>query len=88
MLEHTMNNVLPCSFLGKTVDIKMDRPLGSKHPKFPDLIYPVNYGYIPGVLGGNAETAKLAVKAGANVLVAGSAVFKASDRRAAIEALR
>ena len=38
--------------------------------------------------GINSETAKLAVSAGANVLVAGSAVFKASDRKAAIEALR
>ena len=38
--------------------------------------------------GINAETAKLACAAGANVLVAGSAVFKASDRRAAIDALR
>ena len=38
--------------------------------------------------GINAETAKLACEAGANVLVAGSAVFKAADRRAAIDALR
>ena len=38
--------------------------------------------------GINAETAKLAVAAGANVLVAGSAVFKAQNRRAAIDALR
>jgi len=38
--------------------------------------------------GINAETSKLAVAAGANVLVAGSAVFKATDRRAAVEALR
>ncbi len=38
--------------------------------------------------GINAETSKLAVSAGANVLVAGSAVFKAADRHAAIEALR
>ena len=38
--------------------------------------------------GINAETSKMAVKAGANVLVAGSAVFKAADRKAAIEALR
>ena len=34
------------------------------------------------------ETAKLAIEAGANVLVAGSSVFKAADRRAAIDALR
>ncbi len=38
--------------------------------------------------GINAETAKPACEAGANVLVAGSAVFKAADRRAAIDALR
>ncbi len=38
--------------------------------------------------GINADTAKLAVAAGANVLVAGSAVFKPADRRAAINALR
>lgn len=38
--------------------------------------------------GINPETAKVAVAAGANVLVAGSSVFKATDRRAAIEALR
>lgn len=38
--------------------------------------------------GINPETAKLCVEAGANVLVAGSSVFKASDRKAAIDALR
>lgn len=38
--------------------------------------------------GINPETAKAAVEAGANVLVAGSSVFKAADRRAAIDALR
>ena len=34
------------SFLGKTVTVKMDRPLGSKHPKY-NFEYPVNYGFIP-----------------------------------------
>jgi ribulose-phosphate 3-epimerase len=38
--------------------------------------------------GINAETAKLAREAGATVLVAGSAVFGARDRRRAIESLR
>ena len=38
--------------------------------------------------GINPETAKIAANAGANVLVAGSSVFKAQDRRAAIDALR
>ncbi len=38
--------------------------------------------------GINAETAKLVKEAGANVLVAGSYVFKAADRAAAIASLR
>lgn len=38
--------------------------------------------------GINAENAKNAVDSGANILVAGSSVFKAKDRRAAIDALR
>ncbi|SDG96454.1 ribulose-5-phosphate 3-epimerase [Alteribacillus persepolensis] len=38
--------------------------------------------------GVNAETAKLCREAGANVLVAGSAVYKQQDREAAISAIR
>ena len=38
----------PTQFLGATVTIKIDRPLGSRHPQW-DFIYPVNYGYLPGV---------------------------------------
>ena len=38
--------------------------------------------------GINEKNAPLAIAAGANVLVAGSSVFKASDRRSAISALR
>lgn len=39
----------PKSWLGKKVKVKIDRPLGSKHPdpRFK-TIYPVNYGFIPG----------------------------------------
>ena len=37
------------------VGIKIDRPIGSVHPKYADLIYPVNYGYIPNILGGDGE---------------------------------
>ena len=43
-------------YLGKTVRIEIDRPIGYVHHKEKyDLIYPINYGYIPGVLGGDAE---------------------------------
>ena len=40
--------------LGKKIKIKIDRPMGSKHPKH-GFIYPVNYGYVPGVMGGDGE---------------------------------
>ena len=32
-------------YLGEIVNVKIDRPLGSTHPKHK-FIYPVNYGYI------------------------------------------
>ena len=41
--------------LGKTVTITIDRPLGSRHPRYPDLLYPINYGYIAGIMGGDGE---------------------------------
>lgn len=50
-----LRKALAASFLGQIVEIEIDRPLGSAHPKHPDLIYPVNYGFIPGVLGGDGE---------------------------------
>lgn len=42
------------NFLGKMVTVKMDRPLGSVHPKH-GFIYEVNYGYIPGTISGDGE---------------------------------
>ncbi len=41
-------------YLHKIVTVKMDRPLGTKHPKH-GWEYPVNYGYIPGTVSGNGE---------------------------------
>ena len=44
------------SYLGRTVDIKIDRPIGYVHKKETySLTYPINYGYIPGVIGGDGE---------------------------------
>ena len=41
--------------LGKIVKVTVDRPLGSIHPNCPDLIYPVNYGYIEGIMAQDGE---------------------------------
>ena len=41
-------------YIGKQVTVKMDRPLGSKHPKW-GFIYPVNYGYIEGTIAPDGD---------------------------------
>ena len=44
------------SFLGNTVVIGIDRPIGYVHKKENyALTYPINYGYIPNVFGGDGE---------------------------------
>ena len=53
---YTLRKALVNSYLGKTVTIKIDRPIGYMHQKKNyTLTYPINYGYIPGVLGGDGE---------------------------------
>lgn len=42
------------SFLGKKVEVIMDRKMGSVHPKH-GFIYPINYGYIPNTTSGDGE---------------------------------
>lgn len=39
--------------IGRSVKCTVDRPLGSAHPRFPNLVYPVNYGYADGIIGGD-----------------------------------
>ena len=41
--------------LGKTVTVIIDRPMGTYHPKHKDIFYPVNYGYVPGIIAGDGE---------------------------------
>lgn len=43
------------SFLGREVVVLIDRPLGSCHPQYPEIVYRVNYGYIPGTLAPDGE---------------------------------
>lgn len=37
------------------VTVTVDRELGSHHPEYPDLLYPVNYGYIRGIQAPDGE---------------------------------
>ena len=54
-IVYTLRKALVKSYLGKTVNIKIDRPMGSVHPKHPEFVYPINCGYIPNVFGGDGE---------------------------------
>ena len=38
--------------LGQKVHVVVDRPIGYLHE---DTVYPINYGYLPGVMGGDGE---------------------------------
>lgn len=41
-------------YLGKIVNVKIDRPLNSKHPKH-NFLYEVNYGFIPNTKAPDGE---------------------------------
>ena len=42
-------------FIGKELNVIIDRPLGSSHPNYPESIYMVNYGYVPNMVSGDGE---------------------------------
>ena len=46
-----MNNQ---KYIGEILEVKIDRELGSKHPKH-GFIYSLNYGYIPNTISGDGE---------------------------------
>ena len=51
-MELRERKALVRGYLGQVVDIEIDRPIGYIHQKKAyTLVYPINYGYIPGVLG-------------------------------------
>ena len=44
----------PHHFIGQTITIRIDRPLGSLHPKW-GFRYPINYGFLPEVISADGE---------------------------------
>ena len=41
--------------LGDIVKVIIDRPLGTYHPEHKDLYYPVNYGFVEGIIAPDGE---------------------------------
>ncbi|MEA3225552.1 MAG: inorganic pyrophosphatase [Planctomycetota bacterium] len=36
-------------------EIVLDRPKGSSHPRYPSIVYPLDYGYLKGTSGGDGN---------------------------------
>ena len=50
-----VNDPVPeAEWLGRTVEVTIDRPAGSEHPD-GGLVYPIDYGYIEGTMAGDGE---------------------------------
>ena len=41
--------------IGREVVVTVDRPLGSSHPDYPEMVYEVNYGYVEGLLAADGD---------------------------------
>lgn len=55
-MDSLTRKLLVEKYLDETVRIEIDRPIGYVHKKEKyTLVYPINYGYIPGVYGGDEE---------------------------------
>lgn len=54
-IVYTLRKALVYSYLGKVANLVIDRPIGSTHPKYENFVYPLNYGFIPDVYGGDGE---------------------------------
>lgn len=54
-LEKLSYKIKLYDYIGKSVNVTVDRPLGSRHPKYNDMVYPVNYGYIDGMIAPDGE---------------------------------
>ena len=50
-LEEARNQFIK-DYMGKLVHVVVDRPIGYQHG---DIVYPINYGFIPGVIAGDGE---------------------------------
>ena len=43
------------TMIGKIVTVTVDRPLGSYHPEYKDMYYPINYGFVKGITAPDGE---------------------------------
>jgi inorganic pyrophosphatase len=39
----------------QSAELVFDRPKGSSHPRYPSVVYPLDYGYLAGTSGGDGH---------------------------------
>ncbi|MFB9949907.1 hypothetical protein ACFFP0_13660 [Rhizobium puerariae] len=56
-----------------TTELTIDRPAGSRHPRYPDLVYPLDYGFLDGTTsmdGGGIDVWRGSLRPAALVAIA------------------
>ncbi len=43
------------AIIGEIVTVTIDRPIGIRHPEYPAMVYPINHGYIKGIIAPDGE---------------------------------
>ncbi len=43
------------AIIGENIKVYVDRPIGSIHPKYKDIAYPINYGYVKKFIAADGE---------------------------------
>ena len=38
-----------------TSEVVIDRPKGTRHPRYPELVFPLDYGYLKNTTGGDGD---------------------------------
>ena len=54
-VSNLLEVILTKKIIGQTAKVIVDRPLGSYHPQHKDIYYPINYGYVEGILAPDGE---------------------------------
>ncbi len=65
--------------LVRTNGVTLDRPRGSAHPDWPDIVYPIDYGYVNGTRSSDGHEVDVFVGSAETGLVA--AIFTIDHRK-------
>ncbi|MET9328119.1 inorganic pyrophosphatase [Tsukamurella sp. NPDC003166] len=70
--------------LARAAKVVIDRPRGTAHPRYPQAVYPIDYGYLQGTTGGDGEGVDVFVGTEAGVGVV-AVVLTADVRKRDVE---